>query len=416
MNVSVLTIGDEILIGQIINTNAAWIANAISSIGGNVIAHVTCGDSDNVILAQLERLSNVSDVILITGGLGPTHDDRTKDVLCHWLGDRLVEHTPTVEVLEAMMARRGAVLSKRNRAQALVPSMCTVLPNTLGTAPGMMFDTNGRMIVSMPGVPAEMKAMMNSYVIPEIARRIAAENLPTWEYRTLITTGITEAALADRLEPLADIISENTSLAFLPSTQGVRLRIGARAQDAETRNQLLDECETRIRARAGNGIVVANSDVPLAHEVVCRCRSMHTTIAVAESCTGGMLGAALTAIPGSSRVFIGGFLTYSNQSKVDLVGVRASDLEAFGAVSEQVAAAMAQGARTRLGATYGIGITGIAGPDGGTDDKPVGTVWIGVATPDGVQARRFVFGTDRNMNRERSVAAALGMVLQVVPA
>jgi nicotinamide-nucleotide amidase len=416
MNVSVLTIGDEILIGQIVNTNAAWIANAISSIGGNVIAHATCGDSDDVILAQLERLSNVSDVILITGGLGPTHDDRTKDVLCHWLGDRLVEHTPTVEALEAMMARRGAVLSARNRAQALVPSMCTVLPNTLGTAPGMMFDTNGRMIVSMPGVPAEMKAMMNSYVIPEIARRIAAENLPTWEYRTLITTGITEAALADRLEPLADIISENTSLAFLPSTQGVRLRIGVRAHDAETRNQLLGERETLIRARAGDGIVVANSDVPLAHEVVRRCRSLHTTIAVAESCTGGMLGAALTAIPGSSSVFIGGFLTYSNQSKVELVGVRASDLDAFGAVSEQVATAMAQGARTRLGATYGIGITGIAGPDGGSDEKPVGTVWIGVATPDGVKARRFVFGTDRNMNRERSVAAALGMVLQVVPA
>jgi nicotinamide-nucleotide amidase len=280
----------------------------------------------------------------------------------------------------------------------------------------MMFDTNGRMIVSMPGVPAEMKAMMNSYVIPEIARRIAAENLPTWEYRTLITTGITEAALADRLEPLADIISENTSLAFLPSTQGVRLRIGVRAHDAETRNQLLGERETLIRARAGDGIVVANSDVPLAHEVVRRCRSLHTTIAVAESCTGGMLGAALTAIPGSSSVFIGGFLTYSNQSKVELVGVRASDLDAFGAVSEQVATAMAQGARTRLGATYGIGITGIAGPDGGSDEKPVGTVWIGVATPDGVKARRFVFGTDRNMNRERSVAAALGMVLQVVPA
>jgi nicotinamide-nucleotide amidase len=412
MNITVLTIGDEILIGQIVNTNAAWISAAVASIGGVVVEHVTCGDDDAVIIAALVRLSSISDAVLITGGLGPTHDDRTKDVLCKWYGDTLVEHEPTVHALEAMLARRGATLSDRNRGQALVPSKCVVIPNDLGTAPGMMFRHKKPLVVSMPGVPTEMKSMMANHVLPELRRRIEQQAMPTWEYRTLITTGITEAALADRLEPLDDIVGADTTLAFLPSTQGVRLRMGARALDAATRQQMLHANEHRIRARAGDGIVVASSDIPLSHEVVRRCREALHTIAVAESCTGGMLGAALTAIPGSSAVFIGGMLTYSNASKVALLGVRAQDLEEHGAVSEVVAKEMALGARNALDTTWGIGITGVAGPGGGTDDKPVGTVWIALAGPTEVVARRFVFGLDRQINRERSVAAALGMLLK----
>lgn len=412
MNVTILTVGDEILIGQIVNTNAAWLSSSVASIGGIVVEHVTCGDDDEAIITELDRLSLISDAVLITGGLGPTHDDRTKDVLCRWYNDTLVEHEPTVRALEAMLARRGATLSDRNRGQALVPSTCIVIPNDLGTAPGMMFVGDGPLVVSMPGVPSEMKAMMLNHVLPDLRQRIEQQAMPTWEYRTLITTGITEAALADRLEPLDDIVGADTALAFLPSTQGVRLRMGARALDAAARQQMLDANEQRIRVRAGDGIVVASSDVPLSHEVVRRCREIDHTIAVAESCTGGMLGAALTAIPGSSAVFMGGMLTYSNASKVALLGVDAHDIEEHGAVSDVVAKEMAQGARRALNTTWGIGITGVAGPDGGSDDKPVGTVWIALAGPNGVMARRYVFGLDRQINRERSVAAALGLLLK----
>lgn len=415
MKVALLTIGDEILIGQIVNTNSAWIAKRLTAIGAAVVEHVSCGDVDDEIIAGLQRLKLSADAILITGGLGPTHDDRTKDVLCEWIGDTLIEHTETLSALHEMMSRRGAQLSVRNRAQALVPSTCTVIANPIGTAPGMMFELETLLVVSMPGVPAEMQRMMNDVVLPLISTRVNEEGGDVREYRTLVTTGIAEAALADRLEPLDEVTQKGTTIAFLPNTSGVRIRIGVLGVSAGDRFSALDAAERLIRERAGDGIVVASEDVPLAAEVLRRLISSGHTISVAESCTGGALGASLTAVSGSSAAFVGGFLTYSNEAKVLLLGVDPQDLDLHGAVSEEVVRAMALGARQALQTTWALSISGIAGPTGGSKAKPIGTVWIGLAGPNGVRARRYTFGTDRLINRERSVAAALGVLLKELP-
>lgn len=412
MNVALLTIGDELLIGQVVNTNASWISARVTEIGGTVVTHVTCADDATVMLAELDRLSAVADVLLLTGGLGPTHDDITKDVLASWYDDHLVEHAPTVERLTTFMALRGRTLSERNRAQAMLPSTCTVLDNPLGTAPGMLFERNDRIVVSMPGVPAEMRDLMTTSVLPRLARWMETHPAASRSYRTLHTTGVPEATLADMIGDVSVVLGTST-LAFLPNAAGVRLRLGALAVTAAEREAELDRLEDFLRSRIGRH-VVGTGDMTLAHATGDRLLRAGATLAVAESCTGGMLGASCTDVAGSSRWFMGGVISYDNAVKMNLLGVTADDLAAHGAVSEVVARQMASGVRSLLHTSYGIGITGIAGPDGGTPEKPVGTVWIGIATPTTVEARRFLFGTDRTMNRQRAVAAALAMVMEAV--
>ncbi len=409
MKVAILTIGDEICIGQIVNTNAAWMAAELTRLGIAVEQHSTIGDEDAVIHAELERLQQTADAVLITGGLGPTHDDRTKAVLTAFFDDHLVEDNATLQFLRDLLARRGLELTERQREQALVPSRARVLTNDHGTAPGMLFESDeGKIVVSMPGVPTEMKHMMSRDVLPLLRERSAAD--PVNMYRTLLSAGIAEANLADLIGEPEEFLN-GASLAFLPSIQGVRLRIGVQAANRAAGEEHLNKIEVELKRRAGKYLYGRDNE-SLASKVGELLNKRGLTLAVAESCTGGMLGAAITDIAGSSAWFLGGVLSYSNEVKQAQLGVKAETLAAHGAVSRQTACEMAAGVRNLIGADLSLSVTGVAGPGGGSEEKPVGTVWIGLARAERVVAKDFLFLKDRRVNRERSVAAALNMLLR----
>lgn len=406
---SILTIGDEICIGQIVNSNAAWMAAQCTKIGCEVMKHVTVSDNEDEILAELENLRTYSDFILITGGLGPTHDDITKKVLCSYFQDELIWHAPTLEWLEEFARIRNRVLTDRNRQQALLPSKCTVLTNKNGTAPGMLFTDGGSTFVSMPGVPREMMYIMENHVLPLLEKIISENGYETNKYRTILTIGIAESDLADLIGDETLFLKENTSLAFLPSYKGVRLRIGVHNVHANEADKLLDSIEEYLHSKAGKYFFGKN-DESIESVTARLLKEQGATVSVAESCTGGKIGAAFTEMAGSSAYFIGGVLAYSNDVKVQELSVNVQDIEKYGAVSEQVARSMSEGVRKKLSTTYALSATGTAGPGGGTEEKPVGTVWISLATPKETIAKRFIFGNDRTANRERTVGAAFDML------
>ncbi len=414
MNLALLTIGDEICLGQIVNTNAAWIADQCSRQGWRVLAHSAVGDAIQMIIAECERLSGLADVVIITGGLGPTHDDCTKTALTEWTGDVLVEHKPTLEHLQYVMRQRGRELNARTAAQAMQPSRSTPLQNDKGTAPGIWLEIEryGKpvVIIALPGVPQEMRHLMLDRVLPRL-RVYDSQNTSRlahgWVmlYTTLLTTGIVESALADLVGDVQTLL-EGQELAFLPSAAGVKLRITVTAPTRDEAQTLLERLTAKLRSIVEPYIYGTNDDT-LEAIVGQRLRERGKTLAVAESCTGGLLGARLTDVAGSSAYFLGGVQCYSNEAKTRFVGVQPETLAQHGAVSEQTAGELASGIRKRFDADYGIAITGIAGPDGGTPDKPVGTVWIGLADAHSTHAEHFVFTNDRTFNRERAVVMAL---------
>jgi nicotinamide-nucleotide amidase len=377
-----------------------------------VITHVVAPDDEAVIIAELERVAAMVDAVITTGGLGPTHDDRTVAAVAAFAGVPVVEDARWLQHLSDWMEDLGRQLTPRNARQALVPAGAGLFYESIGTAPAFQLTVprSDRSVVLcvLPGVPTEMQHVMRVGVEPLIHQQVAVEGSEATSYRTLRTSGIAESTLADLVgEPL--MFLGTSTLAFLPSVNGVRLRFGARHRDAAMREAELDRIEGILRERAGR-YVVGSGDVPLSALVGKALMERGHTVAVAESCTGGLVGGAFTDVPGSSAWFEGGMITYSNAAKVQHLGVLSNTLDAVGAVSREVAEQMATGVRERFGTTWGIGVTGIAGPDGGTPEKPVGTVWIGVANPDSVEARVFRFGKDRASNRERSVAAALTML------
>jgi nicotinamide-nucleotide amidase len=412
MNVTLCSIGDEVRIGQVINTNASWIAAACTAIGCTVGEHVTIGDEASLITSTLDRLCLVSDVVIMTGGLGPTHDDITKDVVAVYTHDTLTESAEWLSHLNAWMSQRGRELTERNQRQALLPSRATILPNPHGTAAGMLLHHNGTVLVVLPGVPTEMKAIMDQSVLPWLAARIAESTVASTTYRTLMTVGIAESSLADLLGDPSQFLGTST-LAFLPNYLGVRMRVGATGTTQQERNDELDRVCSYIYERAQR-FIYAEGEHSLAEVVGRLLTERGETLSVAESCTGGLLGAACTDVSGSSAWFMGGMLVYSNESKIQQLGVDASVIDQQGAVSEPVAIALANGVRSRFGTTYGIGITGIAGPTGGSEAKPVGTVWIALAGPTVTDVHRFQFGNDRRITRERSVGAALGLLWKII--
>lgn len=391
-----------------VNSNAAWIAAACTRIGVTITAQTTVGDEEKDLIADLSRFCQTCDVILLTGGLGPTHDDITLSVLNKFTTDTFALHQPWLDHLHAWMKERGRELSERNAAQALVPSRATVLHNPIGTAPGVLVRHQNTIIVAMPGVPAEMRGIMTDHVLPLLQQRIDAEKKPAREYRVLQTTGIAESNLADLIGEPSQFLGTST-LAFLPNYQGVRLRIGALGTTSTERQRELDRITDILTERAGR-FIYGVGERTLSVAVGERLQQRRETVAVAESCTGGLLGAAFTDVPGSSAWFEGGVLTYSNEAKKRELNVPEAVLNNVGAVSEAVAVLMAMKVREKFGTTWGIGVTGVAGPGGGTEEKPVGLVWIAVAGPDGVKAVKHLFGTDRRINRERTVGAALGML------
>ena len=409
MNIALLTIGDELCIGQIVNTNASWIADRCTQIGASISCHSTIRDNPVDIIHELDRLRINNSIIIITGGLGPTHDDSTKSTLCSYFHDTLIEHQETLLYLQERYKSRDIVLSERNREQAFVPSSCTVLKNPRGTAPGLLFTQKDCTFIALPGVPSEMKGIMQEYVIPIIQDHFLKEESVKPFYRTLITKGIPESTLADLIGNPDEFLEMQETLAFLPSFQGVRLRLGVSHHNAELAIQRLDVLEHILINKAGI-YIYAKDQENLLSKTIENLLIHKKSLSVVESCTGGKLGSLCTELPGSSVFFKGGFITYSNELKEKLVHVRHDTLLEFGAVSEQTAIEMAIGGRNILDTDYCISITGIAGPDGGTNDKPVGLVWIGLSSKNRTFAKKHIFGTDRDMNRERSVYAALSML------
>lgn len=409
MNIALLTIGDELCIGQIVNTNASWIADRCTQIGASISCHSTIRDNPVDIIHELDRLRINNSMIIITGGLGPTHDDSTKSTLCSYFHDTLIEHQETLLYLQERYKSRDIVLSERNREQAFVPSSCTVLKNPRGTAPGLLFTQKDCTFIALPGVPSEMKGIMQEYVIPIIQDHFLKEKSLKPFYRTLITKGIPESTLADLIGNPDEFLEMQETLAFLPSFQGVRLRLGVSHHNTELAIQRLDVLEHILINKAGI-YIYAKDQENLLSKTIENLLIHKKSLSVVESCTGGKLGSLCTELPGSSVFFKGGFITYSNELKEKLVHVRHDTLLEFGAVSEQTAIEMAIGGRNILDTDFCISITGIAGPDGGTNDKPVGLVWIGLSSKNRTFAKKHIFGTDRDMNRERSVYAALSML------
>jgi nicotinamide-nucleotide amidase len=410
--IALVTIGDEILIGQIVNTNAAWIARQFTDLGADIFYHSTIADSESALRCELDRLKPDADLIVLTGGLGPTHDDITKSVLTEYFDDELELNEDILNYLKDYFEQRGIEFTERNREQAILPRKCKALENRVGTAPGMLFEENGMRVVSLPGVPAEMKYIIQNSIIEYVKKLIEKERHDVALYRIIRTSGIVESKLADMVgDP--EKLSGNVKLAFLPSYRGVRMRIGVTDALRSKAIERLDSAEKDLRKLAGD-YIYATGEEDISQSVGDLLREQNKNLSVAESCTAGMLGAAITEAAGSSEYFTGGVITYSNEAKMHLLDVQEQTLIDHGAVSEATAMQMASGVRNRFGTDFGIGITGIAGPTGGTDEKPVGTVWIGLSYEEKTFAKRYNFGNERDVNRERSVGTALNMLLDIL--
>ncbi len=413
MRVELLTIGAELLLGYTIDTNAAFMARALSEIGVAVVRHDTVGDDPELIARAMRDGLERTGAVITSGGLGPTADDRTRNGLAAAFGRELLTDPEALAQVERRFRLFGREMPKINVVQALVPRGARVLENRFGSAPALwMEDERGRWVVALPGVPSEMRGLLIETVIPILRAR--EESAPTVvASRTIRTTGIGESALAELLgEDGGDTVA-GLPLAYLPGWEGVDLRVTAAEMPAVEAQRRLDEAAVRLRERAGKYIYGVDG-ADLAAVVLDLCRERSLTIATAESCTGGLIGARLTAIPGSSDVFLGGVVAYSNAVKESLLDVPAELIQNQGAVSEEVARAMAAGARARLGADVGIGITGIAGPGGGSPEKPVGTVWIAVQIGEDVRTFGRVYIGDRGEVRSRSAQAALETVRQLL--
>jgi nicotinamide-nucleotide amidase len=421
LRIELITIGDELLLGFTIDTNAAFLARELARVGVEIVRRTTVGDrAPDISTAVADALTRTGAVVT-TGGLGPTSDDLTKPTIAALFDRGMTFDSATYARIEQRWRDRGLPgrPPEANRQQAMIPDGAEILTNNHGTAPGIWLeDDRGRWVAMLPGVPREMRAMVGDTLLPRLSGRGAA-NPVVVRSRTLRTTGIAESAIAERLGEVARGVGD-LPLAYLPGEDGVDLRLTVRGVPEGEADRLLADGIDRLREKVGR-FAYGQDGADLAAVVLEACRSRGLHLGVAESCTGGMLGARLTAIPGSSAVFVGGVIAYDNDVKEGLLDVPAAELLSVGAVSESVAAAMARGARNRTQADIGIGITGIAGPDGGTPEKPVGTVWIAVAGPGLVDAqapvstRRSVFVGDREEIRRRAAQAALDMVRRSFP-
>ncbi|MCR9173672.1 MAG: competence/damage-inducible protein A [bacterium] len=407
MIVEVISIGDELLIGQTVNTNAAWMGTAMREIGADMDFGTVIRDEENDLRDAFERALTRADVVLVTGGLGPTKDDITKHVLCDYFNTQLVENSDVLEHVRGFFEARGRKMLDVNIMQAHVPEKATVLHNEFGTAPGMWFEENGKILVSMPGVPYEMKYIMREHVIPRLQARFDLDKL---YYQTLQTQGIGESYIADRIESIENEVREaGFALAYLPSPGSVRLRIASR--DTEGNRKAIAGFIDLIAATMPKHAFGKEEDT--LEEVVGKLlREREETVTTIESCTGGAVAAKITSISGASDYFNGALITYSNEMKTQLVGVDPAilDDQNIGAVSQQTVEQMAVGGRERMQATYGVALSGVAGPNGGTDEKPVGTVWIAVAGPKGVFSKKCLFESNRERNIRRSVLTALNLL------
>ena len=407
MKATIITIGDEILIGQIVDTNSASIARKLNNAGITIVEKCSIGDTREEIIATVGRAMERSEVVIITGGLGPTKDDITKHTLAKMFNSELRYNATEGEHVRQLLERRGIAFTDLNRGQAMLPECCTVLHNAHGTAPGMWFDTErGGVVVSLPGVPFEMEHLMDDEVIPRLKARF---ELMSILHLTLITRGIPESILAERISEWEDALPNYMHLAYLPAPNVVRLRLSAYDVDEQEARRAMNLEFEKLRTIIGDNIVGMEGATleERVHEIL---TARGLKLAVAESCTGGTIASKFTAIAGASQYFMAGVVSYSNASKRDILGVSQESLNRYGAVSEQVAREMAEGVRRIAGADYAIATTGIAGPTGGSDEKPVGTVWMAVATPTKTIAIMRNSGTDRGQIISRASAYAIELL------
>lgn len=406
MRADIITIGDEILIGQIVDTNSAWIAARLGEIGVSIRRKYSIGDRREEIIDAVEESLAKSELVIITGGLGPTKDDITKRVLAEIFHSPMVCDQETYERVERMMKARGIAFNELNKGQAMVPECCTVLANHKGTAPGMWFEREGRVVVSLPGVPFEMEALMLESVLPKVSEHF---DLAAVVHKTAITYGLAESMMAEHIAAWEDALPPHLHLAYLPSPSQLRLRLSAYDMDKAQAEKEIDEQFEQLLPLLGD-YFVGWGDTTVQSAVAEMLLAKGATLSAAESCTGGALSAKFTAMSGASEYFWGGVVSYDNSVKENVLGVSRSNLDTYGAVSEQVARQMAEGVRRVCGTTYGVATTGIAGPSGGTPDKPVGTVWMAVATPTHTIAKVVVHGKIRAVNIERAATAAINML------
>lgn len=411
VNTSIITIGDELLIGQVIDTNSAWMAQQLNKSGIRVNRRVAVGDVWDEIWNALDEESKHADIILITGGLGPTADDITKPLLCKYFGGKLTvneQALQNVTVLFEKIFKRP--LTERNIKQAEVPDVCTVIQNKRGTAPGMIFEKNGKIFISMPGVPHEMKGMMESDVIPLLSSRF---EVPYITHRTLMTFGIGESMIADRIQDYEENLPAHIKLAYLPNYGMVRLRLTASGKDKQGIDQEVDNLFATLQELVSDHIVT-NRDEKMEEVVAKLLAQQQKTLSTAESCTGGFIAHLLTSIPGSSVFYKGSIVSYSNEIKKELLDVMDQTLEEKGAVSEEVVIQMVKGALKQLKTDYAVAVSGIMGPDGGTPEKPVGTVWMAAGNNREIITQKLHFRFERQLNIQLSAVNALNLLRKFI--
>jgi nicotinamide-nucleotide amidase len=406
MHADLITIGDEILIGQIIDTNSAWMGKKLNDEGIDVRQITSISDKPEQILETLADVGSKSPIVLITGGLGPTRDDLTKTTICQYFETELIENAEVLKHIEELLAPRGVVINQLNRDQALVPRNAIVLFNKLGTAPGLWLSKGNTTYVFMPGVPFEMKYLMENEVLPRIRNEF---HTPTILHKTVLTQGLPESMLAEKIADWETALPEFIKLAYLPSPQSVRLRLSARGNDRELLQRTIDQQIELLSAIIPKNIFGFDDDT-IAGNIGKIMTEKGLTISSAESCTGGNIARLITENPGSSKYYKGSVVAYSNEAKCNILGVDEKLISTYGAVSREVAEAMAKGARKLLATDFAVSTTGIAGPDGGTPEKPVGLVWIAVAGPQGIVSNSYNFGKERDRNITRSTQTALNMV------
>ena len=405
MKVEIISIGDELLIGQTINTNASWMGRELSERGAFISRVITISDKVEDIRNTIDTGLQNADVVLVTGGLGPTKDDVTKKVITDYFDDELYIHEETLQSVKQFFEQRKRPMLEVNVQQAAVPKTCTVLTNRQGTAPGMWLEKNGKILISLPGVPYEMKGIMEQEVFPRFEKLFG---LKRFYSKTANIQGVGESYIADKMTDWEnDLRSKDLELAYLPSPGVVRLRITSLNGQEDA---LLIDSYFRELEEAYPENFYGYGEKTLAEIVGDLLKEQKATVATAESCTGGALAASIVAVAGSSAYFQGGFLTYTNQLKHEILGVKQEHFTTVGAVSEEVVREMAVGGKTRLNVDYCVSISGIAGPDGATSEKPVGTVWIGIASPKRVVAKKFLFENNRERNISRTVLTALNFL------
>jgi nicotinamide-nucleotide amidase len=410
-NISIITIGDELLIGQVIDTNSAWMAQELNKAGFWVTRRVAVGDGRNDILKALNEESDNADVILITGGLGPTADDITKPVLCEYFNTTLVVNEEALgNVKDIFMRILNRPLIERNLKQAEVPASCMVIQNKRGTAPGMLFEKNDRIFVSMPGVPHEMKGMMTEQVIPFLCSRFDVNYI---SHRTLLTAGVGESTLADHIEEFESKLPPEIRLAYLPNYGMVRLRLTANSAKAGNLESQLDALFSELKFLVAEWIVT-DEDITIQEALGRLLKERKQTLSTAESCTGGYVAHLITSIPGSSAYFRGSVIAYDNQVKKKMLSVDPDILSSAGAVSEETVRAMVSGAIRSMETDFAVATSGILGPGGGSEKKPVGTVWIAAGNADEIVTQKLWFRFDRQRNTELTAANVLNLLRRFI--